>query len=187
MRWLVLLVLVGCSSPERSHAPDAGPIDSAVTQIDGASCNTADAGVAQSCLSLAPTVLQGSTPFGVVDGALAYFGSGDCLTISQATISWRSACGDELSLSFSYPVKSGSDARRHVDPGSFEVAARFAVQPPGGGYHMDTTMVHVDVVTWQEGDGVHTIDITVSVLDPDYGLAPVHVQGTFCDWPYYLC
>jgi hypothetical protein len=187
MRLLVLLVLVGCSSTERSHAPDAGSIDSALTSIDGASCSTADAGVAQACLSLAPTVLRGSTPFGVVDGALTYFGSGDCLTITHATIGWRSACGDELSLSFSYPVRADSNNKRHVDPGSYDAAATFAVEPPGGGYHYDTTMVHVDVVTWQEGDGLHTVDITVGVTDSRYGLAPVHIQGTFCDWPYYLC
>lgn len=188
MRLLVLLVLVGCGSSERSHAPDAGPIDSdPVTQIDGASCNTADAGVAQACLALDPAPLRGSTPFGAVDGALAYFGSGDCLTISHATISWRSACGDDLSLSFSYPVQADSTNKRHVAPGSFDQPATFAVQPPSGGYHYMTTMVHVDVVTWQEGDGIHTVDITVTVTDPAYNVAPIHIQGTFCDWPYYLC
>ena len=48
-------------------------------------------------------------------------------------------------------------------------------------------MVHVDVTTWQEGQDMHDIDITVTVTDAAYGLAPLRVQGTFCDWPYYLC
>jgi hypothetical protein len=186
MRALLVIVLVGCGSTERGHAPDAGSVDSEVTRIDGASCNTADAAAAQACLALSPAALVGDTPFGAVDASLAYFGSGDCLTISHAVVSWRSACGDDLTLEFSYPVTMDG-TKRHVPPGSFDRVASFAVQPPGGARHTDTTMVHVDVVTWQEGDGTHTVDITVSVTDPAYNLAPIHLEGTFCDWPYYLC
>jgi hypothetical protein len=42
-------------------------------------------------------------------------------------------------------------------------------------------------VTWQEGDGLHDIDITVTVLDVAYALPPVRIAGTFCDWASLLC
>jgi hypothetical protein len=137
------------------------------------------------CLALTPGALQGDTPFGRLDVALDYFGAGDCITISQASIGWTGACGEQLRLTFSYPVTSDGAQRRVTQ--SFDADARFELTPPGMAMRHDTTAVHVDVTKWQEGNGTHDIDITVSVTDSKYAVAPWRVHGTFCDWPYYLC
>ncbi|HEY5928192.1 MAG TPA: hypothetical protein VIV11_41175 [Kofleriaceae bacterium] len=137
------------------------------------------------CLALAPADLRGTTPFGNLDVALEYFGAGDCITISSATITWRGACGELLRVQFPYPVESTSAGRRVIT--SFDTDARFEFDPPDAAPREDVTMIHVEVVRWQEGQGTHDIDITVSVTDPAYTIAPLHVVGTFCDWAYLLC
>ena len=72
--------------------------------------------------------------------------------------------------------------------GSFDPSwARFELCVPDETPREVMTTVHVDVTTWQEGDGVHTIDMTVTITDPAFTLPPLHVQGTFCDWPYFVC
>jgi len=141
---------------------------------------------APACLALDPASFQGATALGTFDADLEYFGAGDCITISRAVISWRGACGETVSLGFSYPVHSHPDASRYVDT-SFDADARLELDPPDATYSEDLTRVHVDVVKWEEGEGVHEIDITVSFLEAGYSVAPIHVKGTFCDWPYYLC
>jgi hypothetical protein len=141
---------------------------------------------ADACLALDPAALRGGTPFGNLDVALDYFGAGDCITISQAHIHWTGACGEELALAFPYPVVTGIAGREVTH--SFDTDARFDFQPPQMAPHDDTTTIHVEVVKWKEGQaGVHDIDITVSITDPLYTVAPVRVHGTFCDWPYYVC
>lgn len=138
------------------------------------------------CLVLETGSIAGATPFGRLYAELEYFGAGDCITISQAVISLRGACDELVWLQFSYPVTSDSTAKRRVET-SFDATARFTLEPPGEARREQVTMIHVDVTQWQEGLDVHDIDIVVTVTDPLFSLSPLHVKGTFCDWPYYLC
>jgi hypothetical protein len=178
----VLLFVVAChggSTPP--PAIDAPPsIDAAPYQCTPARVQPADA-----CLALAPGTLAGATPFGNLDVALVYFGAGDCITISQATILLRGACGEELRVSFSYPVASDGTARSVTT--SFDRMAGIDFSAPGIASQRHVAPVRVDVTRWQEGQGMHDIDIMVTVNDPAYSLPPLRVQGTFCDWPYQLC
>ncbi|HEY5945401.1 MAG TPA: hypothetical protein VIV40_07915 [Kofleriaceae bacterium] len=190
---LVLALVSACNGDDDGHAvvPDAATsADAQVSVMDAPfQCMpVAPRGreaPAAACLALAPSTLQGATPFGNLDVALDGFSAGDCITISAAHINWTGACGERLSVQFSYPVVDTGSGRRVT--GSFDSTARFEFQPPGMAAREDVTMVHVDVTTWQEGQDVHDIDITVSVPDPAYALAPLRVSGTFCDWPYYVC
>jgi hypothetical protein len=186
---LLFAFLAACDSSDGpTHTtPDASPaIDMAVGPKDAPfSCMPVVPGPPAACLALAPSTLQGATPFGDLDVGLDYFGAGDCITISHATIEWTGACGEKLQLSFSYPVVDTGSGREVT--GSFDTDARFEFRPPAMAPRDEVTTVHVDVVKWKEGQGVHDIDITVTVTDTRYALAPFHVMGTFCDWPYYLC
>jgi hypothetical protein len=138
------------------------------------------------CLALDAATFQGTTPMGTLDADLDYFGAGDCITITRAYIRWTGACGETIGLGFSYPVHSAADNKRYVNT-SFDTDARLELDPPDDSPVEDVTRIHVDVVTWQEGEGVHDIDITVSFTEAGYSVAPIHVKGTFCDWPYYVC
>jgi hypothetical protein len=186
---LVALLLGACESgsgqgPNVVDASvDTGPAD-APFQCAAAAHTTRRSPA--TCLALEPSALQGTTPFGDLDVQLDYFGAGDCITISSATIAWRGACGETARLQFSYPVETGTDGARAVTHG-FDTDARFEFEPPGWAPRDVVTMIHVDVVRWHEGQGIHDIDITVTVLDPGFSVAPLQVRGTFCDWPYYLC
>ena len=104
----------------------------------------------------------------------------------SATISWVGACQEQVVLQFPYPTTSDGMKRRVAT--SFDPSwVRFELRPFQEAARDVTTSIHVDVVNWQEGDGVHSIDITVSFTDPSFALPPLHIQGTFCDWPFYLC
>ena len=193
MRALLLAALL-CACDSGPDGPTQQPPDAPVTfdahqPMDAPfTCMTIAprAALAEACLALDPGSLQGATPFGNLDVALDYFGSGDCITKSQASIHWTGNCLEELSLGFSYPVVTGMNGREVNH--SFDAQARFTFQPPGMAMRAATTMVHVDVVKWQEGQaGVHDIDITVTITDPLYSVMPIRVHGTFCDWPYYVC
>lgn len=180
---LVLMWLAACSADGTIEvAADAAPAQIADSHFV---CMPVAPVAGPTCLALGPAALVGTTPLGTVDVALEYFGAGDCITISLATISLRGACGESVSLRFSYPVTSDGGTRRVVQ--SFDATARFAIQPQGEASVERVTMVHVDVAKWQEGQGTHEIDIVVTVTDPMFSVSPLHVQGTFCDWPYQLC
>ncbi len=181
---LVVMWLAACADRE----PVEGAADAALTGEDARfECVPAAPVIAgPTCLALGGADLTGTTPFGPLAVNLDYFGAGDCITISRATIHLRGACGEAVSLQFSYPVTSGSDARRRVET-SFNATARFTLQPLEHAAREIVTMIHVEVAEWQEGDGTHDIDIVVTVTDPMFSLEPLHVKGTFCDWPYQLC
>jgi hypothetical protein len=146
---------------------------------------TPTAGPPAACLALAPSTLRGATPFGDLDLALDYFGAGDCITISGANIQWTGACGEQLRVQFSYPVTSTTSGRRVTT--NFDTDARFEFKPPGMAPREHVTTIHVDVTQWQEGQAMHDIDITLTITDPAYALPPLHIIGTFCDWPFYVC
>src|SRR5690606_10214611 len=113
-------------------------------------------------------------------------GASDCVTISQATLSWLGACGEQLDVQFSYPVTQGATGREVT--GSFDADARFTFRAPGLDAQTQGA-IRVDVVTWTEdaADGTHDIDITVTFVDDAFSLGPVRIHGTFCDWPLTLC
>lgn len=186
---LVLALLGACDSDDNGAAvPDAPSVtpDASATVMDAPfQCMPVAPGPPPACLALAASTLRGGTPFGELDVALDYFGAGDCITISAARLAWTGACGERLELSFSYPVEQTGSGR--VVTGSFDTDARFTFRPPGMTPHEDVTTVHVDVTTWKEGMDIHDVDLTITVTDPAYTLAPLRVAGTFCDWPYYLC
>lgn len=185
---LLLAALLGaCDSSDGSAVRADAPIDTSMAVTDAPySCMPVDPiALPAACLALEASTLRGMTPFGAVDVALDYFGSGDCITISAAQLSWTGACGEQLHLQFPYPVVATGSGRRVT--GSFDSDARFEYRPPGMPPREDATTVHVDVAQWQEGQGVHDIDILITITDADYALAPIHVAGTFCDWPYYVC
>jgi hypothetical protein len=168
--WLLaVLVLVGCDRDDGDAAvPDA--------RTDG-SAAVMDAPF--SCMPVAP-VAPGPACL-----ALADFGAGDCITISSAHVTWTGACGEQLTAQFSYPVVETGSGRRVT--GSFDTDARLELRPPGMAAREDVVAVHVDVTTWQEGQDMHDIDITLTITDARYALPPLRITGTFCDWPYYLC
>jgi hypothetical protein len=181
-----LSLLVACNSDGAALSPDANRTDAAAISDTPFSCTpVAPRAPAAACLALDASSLRGATPFGAVDVALEYFGAGDCLTISAAHVAWRGACGETLRLQFSYPVVETGSGRRVT--GSFDVDAWFDFQPPDAATRGDPAAIHVDVAQWQEGQGVHDIDITLTVTDAAYAIPPFRVHGTFCDWPYYLC
>jgi hypothetical protein len=184
----ILVMLAACDSSDGRVTPDAPQLaDAAPIDVEPFSCTAgmpvAPAGPA--CLALAPATLQGGTPFGDLDEALAYVGAGDCIDHATATVQWVGACQEQLVLQFPYPVTTDGARRRVV--GSFDVTARMELRPVDQAPRSTTTKVHVDVTSWEEGNGVHTIDITVAFTDGAFTVLPVHIQGTFCDWPYYLC
>ena len=186
----MLAALLGaCDSDHDAARLDAPPtgVDAPIVVMDApfACMPVAPVAPPAACLALAPSTLRGATPFGNLDVALDYFGAGDCITISAAHIQWTGACGEQLRVQFSYPVTSTANGRRVTT--NFDTDARFEFKPPGLALHEHVTTIHVDVTQWQEGQGVHDIDITLTVTDPAYTLAPLHISGTFCDWPYYLC
>jgi hypothetical protein len=186
----MLVMIAACEPGDGPPAttPDAPPLaDAALADAEPFVCSTgmpvAPAGPA--CLALGLSPLQGRTPFGDLDLALAYFGAGDCLTISQATIGWVGACQEQLAVQFSYPVTTDGTRRRVV--GAFDSDARVELRPLDDAPRTTVTKIHVDVTSWEEGMGVHTIDITVTFTDASFAVGPMHIQGTFCDWPFYLC
>src|SRR5689334_6078621 len=129
MRALVVALLAGaCHSESHPIDPmvDALVADASVEPKDAPYTCTPLAPVehapAADCLVLAPAPLQGTTPFGALDVAIDYFGAGDCLTISQATVHWTGACGEQLRLAFSYPVSTDGAARTVTQ--SFDTDAR---------------------------------------------------------------
>ena len=184
----MLVTLAACDSSDGRVMPDAPQLaDAALIDAEPFVCTTGmpvvPAGPA--CLALAPVTFEGATPFGDLDVALAYFGAGDCIDHATATIGWVGGCQEQLSVQFPYPVTTDGARRRVV--GSFDVTARVELRPAGEAPRSTTTTVHVDVTSWEEGNGVHTIDITVAFTNGAFTVPPVHIQGTFCDWPYYLC
>jgi hypothetical protein len=186
---LVAALLGACDSKDGNAPPPDAPATSdssiAVKDAPFTCMPVAPATPPAACLALAPSTLRGTTPFGDLDVTLDYFGAGDCITISGAHITWTGACGEQLNVLFSYPVhETGSG--RYVT-GSFDTDARFEFKPPGMTPREHLTTIHVDVTKWQEGQDVHDIDIMVTVTDAAYSLPPLHISGTFCDWPYYLC
>ena len=191
MRWIgvLMLVLGACESDRDTGAtPDAPLADAATEPMDAPYvCLPVSQGPPPACLALGPADLQGSTPFGTLDVGLQAFGAGDCVTISSATISWRGACGEELTAQFPYPVTNSTSGRAVTT--SFDTEARFTFEAPDAEPRVHVTTIHVDVALWQEHEstGTHDLDITMTVSDPAYAIGSIHVQGTFCDWPYYLC
>jgi hypothetical protein len=188
-----VLALAACGDDDGPSGPgstlDAAAIVDAVRFKDAAyQCTpAAPPPPGPACLALDPSTLTGTTPLGTLDVDLVRFLAGDCVTISHAYIIWTGACGELARLHFSYPVTSDATGKRFVPAGSFDTDASFELEPPGAAMVKDLTTIHVDVTKWQEGDGVHDIDITVTFTDESYSVPPHHVQGTFCDWPYYLC
>jgi hypothetical protein len=191
MRVLLPALLFGACD---SAPPNQPVVDARVEVVDAATARDAPftcvpiaprEAPGPACLALAPGTLQGDTPFGRLDVALDYFGAGDCVSISQASIAWTGACGEQLRLAFSYPVDASQTLRRVTQ--SFDRDATFFFTPPGMAMRQARTTIHVDVTKWQEGTGAHDIDITVSVTDSKFALAPMRIAGTFCDWPYYIC
>jgi hypothetical protein len=191
MRVLLPALLLGACDPTHTNEP---PVDARSVLVDSVAVRDTPfmcAPIAPrlapgaACLALTPGAFQGDTPFGRLDVALDYFGAGDCITISSASIGWTGACGEQLRIAFPYPVDSLNNRRRVTQ--SFDTDARFEFTPPGMAMRVDTAKIHVEVAQWQEGDGTHDIDVTVNVIDSRYAVAPWRVVGTFCDWPYYLC
>lgn len=178
MRVLVAAValVAGCGEDEPAVLPPDAPLPAPDAPFE---CTPATEGPV--CLALAPARFSGSTPLGTLAADLAYAGAGDCITISQAVLSSVGACGEQVSLRFPYPVRSGADGKRYV-ASSFDTDATLQLST-----FEDVTTIHVDVVVWQEGEGAHDIDITVTFTEPGYTVTPIHVQGTFCDWAYWLC
>jgi hypothetical protein len=183
LRWVVAMWLAACNSEDAIEvAADAAqtvPADS------GFSCVPVAPAAGPTCLALGAATLAGTTPLGAVDVALDYFGAGDCITSSRATIGLLGACGEAVSLQFSYPVTFDGESR--LVEASFDATARFTLEPQGEAPRDQTTTIHVEVTKWQEGQGVHELDVVVTVTDPTFALAPLHIAGTFCDWPFYLC
>jgi hypothetical protein len=186
-RLLLAVLLCAChSKPDDMGGIDAPQMSDAPSTKDAPfTCMPVAPRPAAACLALDAAALTGDTPFGLLSVDVDYFGAGDCITISQATIGATGACGEKLAIQFSYPV-STDGARRRVTQ-SFDVDARVLFQPPGVAMQTDVANVHVEVVRWEEGQGVHDIDITVTISDARYALPPLRIAGTFCDWPYYLC
>jgi hypothetical protein len=185
---LALAVLGACGDDDGNAAPpDAPSVDASITVMDAPFICMPVAPIAPpaACLALAPSALRGSTPFGDLDVALESFSAGDCITISAAHINYTGACGEQLHIRFSYPVVDTGSGRRVT--GSFDSDAHVEFRPPGMAPLDDVAKIHVDVTTWQEGQDMHDIDITVTITDAAYALSPLRVSGTFCDWPYYLC
>ncbi len=183
---LVVLVFAACGDDGDAAVPDARADGSAAVVDAPFSCMpVAPVAPGPACLALAPSQLHGTTPFGELDLALDNFGAGDCITISAAHVTWTGACGEQLTAQFSYPVVETGSGRRVS--GSFDADARVEFRPPGMPAREDVVAVHVDVTTWQEGQDVHDIDITLTISDARYALPPLRIAGTFCDWPYYLC
>ena len=188
----MLVMIAACDSSDGIVVPDAPPIaDAPRPDAEPFVCTATTPPVitpGPACLALSPASLRGPTPFGDLAVDLSYVGAGDCLTISTATISWVGSCQEEVVLQFPYPVTAdGTTNKRRVTTSFDPHWARFELRPFQGAARDATTSIHVDVANWQEGDGVHTIDITVTFTDPAFALPPVHIEGTFCDWPYYLC
>ncbi|HUS28801.1 MAG TPA: hypothetical protein VMZ53_09830 [Kofleriaceae bacterium] len=183
----MLVMIAACDAADDGVMPDAPSIDAPLPDSDPFVCMTTARTAGPACLALTPSHLGGVTPFGNLDVDLAYVGAGDCISHSRATIQWIGACQEELVLQFPYPTMSDSTAKRFVtgsfDPTWATVELRAYGEPP----RRRDSSVHVDVTDWREGDGVHSIDITVTFTDPGFAIAPMHIAGTFCDWPYYLC
>lgn len=188
----MLVMLAACDPSDGSVAPDAPPMlvgDAPHADAEPFMC-AADAAPAitpgPACLALAPVSLQGATPLGDLAAELSYFGAGDCIDHASATIAFVGACEEQVLVQFSYPVTTDG-AKRRVATSFDPTWARVELRPVGAAARDATTSIHVDVTNWQEGDGVHSIDITVTFTDAAFALPPLHVQGTFCDWPYYVC
>jgi hypothetical protein len=188
-RFFVLATLLGaCDSDDGDAArPDAPTKDASTTVKDApfACMPVAPHGPPAACLALAPSTIRGATPFGNLDLTLDDFGAGDCITISAAHLRWTGACGEELRMRFSYPVTVGSEGRMVM--GSFDRDASVEFKAPGVSAYERVTQIHVDVVTWQEGQDTHDIDITINFVDPAYAIGALRVSGTFCDWRHLLC
>jgi hypothetical protein len=190
-----LLALVACNADDgRMQTIDAPPsnpqIDARLFQDASFVCQPigpASAPPASPCLALTPTALRGPTPFGNLDVQLEHFGAGDCISHAQATVVWRGTCGEELVLRFPYPTSVNTTTGKRQVAQSFDNDARFEFRAPGFAASDDLSRVHVEVTTWQEGDSIHELDITVSILEDAYAVGPLRVAGTFCDWPYYVC
>jgi hypothetical protein len=187
VRLIGLVALLGACGDNDDRgglaADAAAPFDS--PPLDAPYQCAPRAALPPACLALAPSTLQGATPFGPLELALDSFASGDCITISAAHIAWSGACGERLRVQFSYPATETGSGR--VVTGSFDATARFEFQPPGMAHREHVTSLHVDVTLWREGPDQHDVDITLTVTDPAYSLPPVRISGTFCDWPFWLC
>jgi hypothetical protein len=187
--WVALALVVGCDDSD-------GP--SVVADVGLDSAEALDAPVYQcrppdpiapgpTCLALETGGFTGTSPLGIHETYLANVFAGDCITISQASFVFTGACGELVRLQFSYPVMAGANSKRFIAPGGFDRDARLELEALDRAIASTVAKVHVDVTSWQEGDGVHDIDITITFPDAGYAIAPVHVKGTFCDWAYHLC
>lgn len=184
---LLVIVLVGCHSEDGARAQlDAGSGGGADAREDAAgACVPPVPEPPAACLALGAAELRGATPFGALDLDLVHFGAGDCITISSATIRFTGACGETLLVQFPYPVTMTSDHR--IVTTSFDTDARLWFQPAGAAASDTVARARVEVVHWREGETTHDIDISLTILDERFSVSPVRIQGTFCDWPYYLC
>jgi hypothetical protein len=187
----MIVALAACDADGNNAVPDAPAsvthdADTTVRDAPYTCTPIAPRAPGPACLALAPAPLQGATPFGDLDLALTSFAAADCITISIATITWTGACGEQLIVQFSYPVHATESGKRRVTT-SFDRDARFMFRPPGMAMREDVATVHVDVTTWQEGQDLHDLDITLTVTDPAYTLPPLRMAGTFCEWASLLC
>jgi hypothetical protein len=184
VRRVAVVSLVGSSAC--AHRDSALPPDASTPSPDApAACTQVARGPQPACMALQAAQLQGESPYGVLDLELGYFGAGDCVTIANATVLLHGACGEELTVRFPYPVVQEAGARRV--PTSFDADAAFSLRVPGQASAQTTGAVHVEVRTWQEQADAHDIDVTLTITDAAFAVAPLHIQGTFCDWPYYIC
>jgi len=186
--WVLLAFVIACDDTEGPIVAADASVDVTSSDASGYQCRPPDpVAPGPTCLALETGGLIGMSPLGNHETYVQYAGAGDCITISYATFSFTGACGETVRLQFAYPVMSGTNGKRFVAPGGFDREARFELEAPDLSPQNVVATVHVDVVEWQEGDGAHDIDITITFTDPDFAIAPVHVKGTFCDWPYLLC
>lgn len=173
---IVVVANVACGSDSDSNElPDAAPPDS-------------DAATVCPALELAPEPLRGGSPFGDLDLRVAGFGVADCLEISRADLTLQGPAGDSLAVNFPYPVEVDGSGLRFVGT-SFDAEAGFRYTPASGPAQDEQTYaIHVDVATWQERERIpHDIEVTVTITDPEFAVAPVLVSGTFCKWRSLLC
>lgn len=189
--WVCFAFAIGCDESDGPSVVGDAAIDTSTNDAPAYQCAppfVAEPPGPPACLDLDLVSLEGTSPLGIHhEMYLQYVGAGDCITLSQATLTFVGACTETMTVQFSYPVTAGANNKRYVPPGGFDRMARVRFTAPDVPGAETTASVHVDVVQWQEGDGVHDIDISLSFTEPGWSIAPIRAKGSFCEWPYQLC
>ncbi|MEM9074220.1 MAG: hypothetical protein AAGE52_37350 [Myxococcota bacterium] len=180
-----------CSEARRPGLTDAStdvtlPVDGGSSDSGSSDSGSFDSGsfdAGEMCVASGIEEAAAPSPFGsfTVDS----FFTGDCITITGATVGGATETGERVTIEFGYPVETMGPEGGRVVTGTFTREARFR-----SGGETRVVEVEVEVTRWIERRGDpegHEIDIAIRSEDPSLDGEAIVVRGRFCDWALLLC